>query len=915
MKTIALNLAQSEDRQQVNQPVVLTNEQQRVVDQILGQNGYQQANVVVQAVAGSGKSKTLMQIAIQAIKTNPHFKMLILVYNQKLQAENQAAINQLVARGVLPVGALIVKTYHSFINLQAGIKNGLITNGFLEADFQSNHVNQNLQFYLKWMKDHNQSTRNDAGLWDFTISYLKALEDPQFLGQWAPYFQHFDVVAFDEAQDLKPAYWNLARIMIKIQNYQSVNLKINRKSHFVIVGDAMQTIYRHEGADPRYLTLLKQTLPQLNWKQLHLSKSFRTTTKIAQLIQVFNPNHPFQASNQDDQCDPVVINIFDPVVINKSNQSQKASDEILSQMFARYKALKQTNGADLTKIKTQLQQQLKHRYDAAFTIAKAINDKIKIEHYQPNEIVVLSYLNVDKSKQSAMRIFLDVIRQILYGYFEILCGLESQSANQVQFETFHKAKGREWKAVFVIGCSDQEVRFNESQYLINKNDLPNSHYVAFSRAKQFLSINVVKVVSDHNQVWQAMKTNVLPPYMASHWHHLLDLENQNIVQINIGATWANQQHIFKKINPWFNDNCFYLKTGGEAINLVDPDLISALKALAVDVETITNVAKIKAPTYLSGIYHQIDGNDRFKINELLAFAMIANAQLVANGCLQLASDYGSWNQVLMKLHHMQASGLKNIQSNLNFKDLIDFINNENVLKQTQVLLKAVIKDEHLIWSAHWSIWNALSETNHHLKALKQLNLKQNYFYITSDLLTFLKQGWEKSEWQIPADRNDFSANQYPLWNEIIKIINDVDQNLKTISVDLDFKIDYLYQNIMVVFSDFAKSTNQLLEQAIATCFLMMLHNELVQWIINGKGKQWVQKLKLPPVQPFVLPQVLKIVDWESGTIYQWQLDYQLVIAIGKQWLTNLIKNQMMISDEQFIAINRDLKTNFKIKLN
>lgn len=916
MKTIHLDLAPNDLKK--SQIHTLTHEQQLVVDCVLGQNGQSQTNVVVQAVAGSGKSKTLLAVAIQGCKINPHFKMLILVYNQKLQAENQALINDLVAKGVLPLGALMVKTYHSFINLQGGIKNALINNGFLD-DQEAIAKDPDLKFYLEWMKNHNQSTRNDAGLWDFTSSYLNALNDPEFLAKWAPYFNHYDVVAFDEAQDLKPAYWNLARIMIKIQNYQSLTLNPAKQSHYLFVGDQNQTIYRHEGADPRYLTLLSQTLVKCNWKQLHLSKSFRTTTKIAQLIQVFNPNHPFQAFNQDDLCDPVAINIFDPVVINKSNQSQQADDEILSKIFARYKALKANPNQDLVKLKSQLKQQLEHRYHVAFAIAKAINDKITIEHYQPSEIVVLSYLNVDKVKQSAMRIFLDVIRQILYGYFEILCGIDSNQANQVQFETFHKSKGREWKAVFVIGCTDQEVHFNEGRYLTNKSDFPNTHYVAFSRAKAFLSINIVKIVTNHNQLWQTSKTNLLPPYMARQWHHLLDLENHNVVKIQIGATWANQQQIFKKINPWFNDNCFYLKTGSEQINLNDPLLINQLKQLPFQVIDVVNQQPFSTPvpTYLAGIYHQSDGHDRFNVSDLLTFAMIANAQLVKYQFLQLANDYATWNQVLMKLHHLQASGLKNIQSNLDFQAVIDFINDPAVIKQSQLLLEQFAHPNHSIWAAHDQVWNRLMTTNLQLKVLKQMSLTQSYFYLTSSLFNQLKQGWEKSQWRINCQIEDFDQNQFPLWNQILQAIITKHQDIKTISIDFDFKIDYYYQNTMVVFSDFKQSVDQLLEQAITNCFLMMLHNELWQWMHQSQaGKEFVSQTKLQIDQPFVLAQALKIVDWKGGKIYYYpKLDQNLIVAIGLQWLQTMIANQMQLSDGQFISINQDQRTNFKIKLN
>lgn len=901
---VQLNLVEIDKTKQ--QSVQLTSEQNRVVQTVLKAK----QNVVVQAVAGSGKSKTLIQIAIAAAQTNPHFKMLILVYNQKLQQENQDLINHLVQQQVLPLGALVVKTYHSFINMQGGIKQALLTNDFLK-DPEAKQQNPDLWYYLDWMEKHNQFTRNDAGLWDWTNAYLKALENPDFLAKWAIYFQHYDVVAFDEAQDLKPAYWQVAKIIIKIQNYQTVAYKMT-KTNFVLVGDPMQTIYQHEGADQRYLTLIKQTLPKLDWVELSLSKSFRTSHKIAQVIQVFNPNHPFNAAittNEDEA--PVVINICDPVVVNQNHQGQKATDAQLSQIFSAYKGYKNTPNQDLVKIKNQLQHQLMIRYPVAFKIAKAINDKIKVENYQPKDIAVLSYLNVDKQQQAPMRIFLDVIRQILYGYFEILCGLDAKSSNQVHFETFHKAKGREWKAVFVIGCADREVAFSESKYLKHKDDLPNTHYVAFSRAQEFLSINIVNVVSDQNQVWKLAKQNVLAPYMAKQWANLLDLENHNVVQLNIGSTWANRQQVFKKVNFWFQDGCFHLKTGVNAININDPNLITGLKSLWIKQEQLVQTPfKTKVPTYVEGIYHQMDGHDKFKISDLLPFAMLANAQLINYQLHHLAKDYHGWNQILMKLYNISASGLKNLQSNLDFQILVDFINDQQVVNQAQVILKHLVNNDDLIWAAKWNYWEPLIGLYPNLSSLKQLPIKTGHFGAKSEILISLKKGIQIPEWRL-----DLKQSYGFWWDQLIKQIKVVSPESQFLSIDCDFEIDYLHQDYLLTISDFMTNQQQLLERSIATIYLMLLHNELYDWALNALNVDPLAALILEQ-QPsrFAIKDCFKIVDLTSSIVSTYRLDQTLIAKLGTAWMINLINNQMQISDQDFIATNLDLKTNFKIKL-
>lgn len=893
----------------------LSYEQQRVVDYALGLNGHNRANVVVEAIAGAGKSNTLCAIGQMGSKINSHFKMLILVYNTKLQQDNQAAIKQMVAQGLIKPNQIVVKTYHSFINLQGGLKQGLIQNGFLES-YECKNKYPDLHYYLDWMVQHNQSTRNDAGLIDWTNGYLKALEDVDFLKNWSPFIDHYDVVAFDEAQDLKPAYWNMAKMMIKIQNYQVLAQK-QKQTTYLFVGDSQQTIYQHDGADARYLKLIEKLLPNLTWKRLSLSTSFRTSHKIAQFIQIFRPNEPFYAKQTSAPARAVELNIYNPIVVNKNHKHQNGSDEKLSKVFSHYKLLKQSANFDPIKTKQQLQRQLEIHYPEAFKIAKAIYQKIVVEKYQPKDVAVLTYVNVDKNSQMPMRMFLDEIRQILYGFFEILCGIDNHSTNQVHFETFHKAKGRQWPVVFVLGCSDYEVSQNERYHISNKCDLPNTHYVAFSRAKDFLSVNIINVYSNQYQNFNGLKTNILPPYMAKYWNHLIDLDNQDVVKITIGSLYQNRQHFFKTINKWANENRLNLIIDANTINIYQSDLINQMKALMLEpINLITSPFKIKMPTYMEGVYHQIDGNDKFKISDLLIFSMIANSQLAMKKLDHLVYDYRFWNLILMKMHNVNASGLNNIKSDLDFSVVIDFISNQSVLKQCQILLNQLVNENDLIWFADDQYWQALLSEIPELTILKEIQKQQpnqSRFMISSSLFNQLKgvDNHYELRWDEAQDFGllmqaiiDFIKNQF--WKETV---------WDCLKLIINLKIDYLNDEHLLVFvnSENDDDLNHQLEQAVFKIYLMLLHNELLQWAQSHRDLKLAQLINEGNHQEFKIVKQFKIVNLVNGQIWPFRCDLEVVKAIGYAWITSLIKNQFQSDDEVFINEHQELKTAFMIK--
>jgi len=75
-----------------------SNEQQNIINQIIANN------IIVDAVAGSGKTTTILHIALKYVK----LKILVVTYNTKLRLETLNKIQELQLKNIE------VQTYHGF---------------------------------------------------------------------------------------------------------------------------------------------------------------------------------------------------------------------------------------------------------------------------------------------------------------------------------------------------------------------------------------------------------------------------------------------------------------------------------------------------------------------------------------------------------------------------------------------------------------------------------------------------------------------------------------------------------------------------------------------------------------------------------------------------------------------------------
>ena len=183
-------------------------------------------NSVVDAVAGSGKSTTVLSIAA-ALATQ---KIIQFTYNSMLRCEIKEKTAQ------LQISNLDVHTYHSMA-----------------------------------VKYYHSSAHTDTGLRHILATKMKPrIRIPKK-----------DVVVIDEAQDMTPLYFQM---VVKF------TMDMNHPFLLIVLGDFMQGLYEFKGADTRFLTLASQiwaSHPRLKsavFSECCLKTSYRITNQMSSFI-------------------------------------------------------------------------------------------------------------------------------------------------------------------------------------------------------------------------------------------------------------------------------------------------------------------------------------------------------------------------------------------------------------------------------------------------------------------------------------------------------------------------------------------------------------------------------------------------------------------------------------------------------
>jgi len=200
--------------------MIFSIEQQHIIDLCV-----QNQNVIVDAVAGSGKTTTLLGIATAAAATDN--LTLAVLYNKSLKDETR---QKAAAQGL---SLLEVHTYHALAR-----------------------------------KYYDNTICTDNGI----ISILKNSSRPiKQLPRWSR-------IIVDEVQDMNPLYFKLIKKIM--HDSKNNNLRIT------VMGDRFQSIYMYMGADPRFLTHADKIFVNIGgpWINAKLSTTFRCSPTICNFI-------------------------------------------------------------------------------------------------------------------------------------------------------------------------------------------------------------------------------------------------------------------------------------------------------------------------------------------------------------------------------------------------------------------------------------------------------------------------------------------------------------------------------------------------------------------------------------------------------------------------------------------------------
>lgn len=198
-----------------------SDEQQKIIDALKNKQ-----NVIVNAVAGSGKTTTILGIAKQMLDVN----ILQITYNKALQLEVEEKVKNENLTNIK------IYTYHG-----------------LSCSFYD---------YTAWTDDK--------------ITEI-ITNDTQFKPR--KNHKHYSIIVIDEAQDMTELYFKLVYKFLK-------DLKF--VGNLLILGDNFQGIYEFKGADTRYLTLADEIFKSHKpFIKLTLNTSYRLTNTTARFINEF----------------------------------------------------------------------------------------------------------------------------------------------------------------------------------------------------------------------------------------------------------------------------------------------------------------------------------------------------------------------------------------------------------------------------------------------------------------------------------------------------------------------------------------------------------------------------------------------------------------------------------------------------
>lgn len=268
-------------------------------------NKLEKTNVIVDAVAGSGKTTTSIHIG----KHHKHRNNLLLTYNAKLKLETREKADY------YKLTNLEVHTYHSFC-----------------------------------VKYYDRKCFTDTILLKLLGNQTKKYTQPL-----KPF--KYDMIIIDESQDMSIVYYELVCKILKDNILDKKNIKL------CILGDKNQSIFEFNNADSRFITLANEifNINNFEWKYAKLSTSYRITNEMALFINncVLKCDRMNAIKSNNIKPKYVICDSFENIYIFNCIKNFLEMGYLPTDIFILAPSVKNIN-APVRKLENQIKKQMPH---------------------------------------------------------------------------------------------------------------------------------------------------------------------------------------------------------------------------------------------------------------------------------------------------------------------------------------------------------------------------------------------------------------------------------------------------------------------------------------------------------------------------------------------------------------------------
>jgi len=346
-------------------------------------------------------------------------------------------------------------------------------------------------FYAQAYKDYERRCREEGWL-DFdslmkeTVKLLEENNEVRTRNQRK-------YISVDECQDTDVIQFQL--------------LKLIYGGNIFVVGDENQLIYEWRSAQAGNLSNFARTFPGA--KTLYLGQNYRSTKALVaffkRILPVDNGLASYMTSERPEGEPPTftqfrdefeehavvidgIIDYPNSAVLARTNRQLQSFQKRCMAIGLKSKILGRKNVWEENEVRHLIDLAKKYEHDylpAHQVLTKLISDHNLAYTYRnsgnPNEKDPIENLN-DVVKMSAKK---GSLREFLAWFRKLIYGAKSDKKPCLTLSTVHQAKGREWKHVYVIGCS-QGIMPHKDGELLEEHRI---FFVACSRAADTLDIS------------------------------------------------------------------------------------------------------------------------------------------------------------------------------------------------------------------------------------------------------------------------------------------------------------------------------------------------------------------------------------------------------------------------------------------